>query len=454
MPRTTRTARGVAQDWVAQLRPLDPLTLADLPGYSPIPVGARRVTALNPTGHSLALFISDEIRGVPMTGTPRRSTLQLLDLPNWRLRATPIVVAGEIAWSSFAPDGRTLYWLSFDGGEEVATQQRAYTLYRYRLGAGQAEALITLPPGMIGEEFRQSRSGRELSFYKRPAGADNAARATPQLDFLDLDSGRVVATLPLIGVRATPPGMTANGEALIPGLAWDVPRDRLYVAHADSDLITVVDLAARTIVRQDAINGGATDPAVEQRTYDVGNTLVKGTEHYRFLTVDTTANRLIISSRTMMVEPLPSGRWRVYDRNEAMRSLDARTLTVQGTLPTNSMLLAATAHGLLVHSVRYLPGGHPSQEPGDFRLRLLDPTDLREIGHWDTTPGDIWRVAISTDERFVYLMRPNATRFSREDGDESFGQGNALGVFDFRGRCLIAERAVPSGTLRPLWGSR
>lgn len=136
-----------------------------------------------------------------------------------------------------------------------------------------------------------------------------------------------------------------------------------------------------------------------------------------------------------------------------MRILNVRTLMVGGELPANSMLLAATGRGVLTQSVRYLPGG-ASTEPGDFQLRLWTAGDLREVWHQDTAPGDIWRIAFSTDENLIYLMRPNAAEFFTSGAVASFGQGNTFGIFDLRTQRLIAERNVRNASLLPLWPGR
>jgi hypothetical protein len=172
------------------LRPVDPLTLGDLPGYRPLTIGPRRWQTSSPDGTTLALFVDDDLSARRIPGSARSSRLQLIDLTSWQIRTTPILVSGELGWAGFAPDGRTLYWLVFAGNEDSVSAQRAYTLYRYRLGTPEAEALTTLPPGVIGEEIRQSHSGNELLVYRIAGG-----QTSPQLDFLDLTSGHIVATL-------------------------------------------------------------------------------------------------------------------------------------------------------------------------------------------------------------------------------------------------------------------
>ena len=103
--------------------------------------------------------------------------------------------------------------------------------------------------------------------------------------------------------------------------------------------------------------------------------------------------------------------------------------------------------------MRYV-NGYPSLEPGDFQLRLLDPTDLHEVWRGDTAPGDIWISGNSPDGRFIYLMSPNNGGFSWRAGARGL-DGIALGVFDLTTRQLVGERVLPDGGgLLLLWPGR
>jgi hypothetical protein len=128
-------------------------------------------------------------------------------------------------------------------------------------------------------------------------------------------------------------------------LAWDIAHDRLYVAHTDAELITVVDLGARTIVRQADIVGESPPPSYDLPTYSTETALQMGHARYRFLSVDVTGKRLILSGREMITTPLPGGRWQVRDRIETPPSLDAITFSARATLPAHSNVLAATERG-------------------------------------------------------------------------------------------------------------
>ena len=452
-PMTTQTARGAMNGWIDEVRPIDPQTLADSPGYTPIQLEARYRSALSPDNQTLAFLTSPDDRSVPPKSESQRVyTLRLLDLAGWREHQTPVAVAGTIGWFGFGADNRHIYWLVSTDSDETPQIGRDYTLYRYALGTLHAEMVAQLPRGIVGEawsDLRPLRSGRQLVFYDLAS----AANGRPQLHFLDLASGQSIATLPLAGVRTGATLGASGEERFLPGLSWDMAHDRLYVAHADTDTITTVDLARRTIIRQAAIGDDSAVPTYDLEQYTVDRALTAGRVQYRFATLDTTGNSLIVSGRETITEPLPGGRWQVRDRIDTMRVIATATFRVNGQLPERTALVTATERGILIRTVRYV-NSYPSLEPGDFQLRFLDPDDLHELWRGNTAPGDIWTIGNSPDGRFVYLISPNNGGFAPRNGASGLDD-NAVGVFDLANRQLTGERVMPKvGGLILLWPNR
>ena len=454
VPDATRAASGTTSGWVHQLRPIDPLHLTNLPGYTPIPLGDRYISARGPDGRTLAVFTA--AWGFPSVAQSPIWTLHLIDLADWRDTATATTFTGEIVWLGFTPDGRALRWLSDESPSDSPLHR--YTLHGHDLRTGATRLMGRLTLGKLANlepGLRLARAGDTLIFCGGAVTTAGTVSAQLWLHFLDLGSGGSIEALPLIGVAATaPPDARGDGttDLLAPGYAWDVAHDRLYIAHADTNLLTVVDLATRRIVRQEAIGGSPPSVADVQPTYTTSRISIPGTARYRFIAASSDGKSLFVGGRETVATPLPGDRWEIRDRAEATRVIDAATFRTTGQLPDRSALLAATPRGILIWNGRYLSNGRPSLEPGDFRLRLLEPGSLRELWSQDVAPGDVWPMTVAPDGHHLYLFRPIYGGFARRDGPDLLNNDKAIGVFDFVTQQLIAERVSPYGdALIPLW---
>lgn len=150
-PVIAQTTRGATNGWIQELRPVDPQTLADLPGYTPIRLETRYRSALSPDAQTLALLMSppDDTFGPPVSEGQRSYTLRLLDLARWQEHPTTVIVTGAIGWFGFAANNGRLYWLVSTDSDETISAQREYTLYRYTPGTAEAELITRLPRGMV-----------------------------------------------------------------------------------------------------------------------------------------------------------------------------------------------------------------------------------------------------------------------------------------------------------------
>ena len=79
------------------LRPIDPATAEDLPGYEPIDLKQAAHTLLSPDGRTLAVSITPGAAALENS----ESTLHLLDLESWSLTPVEGVPRGlrPVAWS-------------------------------------------------------------------------------------------------------------------------------------------------------------------------------------------------------------------------------------------------------------------------------------------------------------------------------------------------------------------
>ena len=239
-------------------------------------------------------------------------------------------------------------------------------------------------------------------------------------------------------------GPDAQPTSHAPGLAWDVARDRLYVAHADEDRVTVVDLAAGVVWRQGDIHDQAPLPA-EAGPWETRRAApVAGGSRPALLSAD--GRRLFLFGQRSVAERLPDGRWRERIHPRGIRVVDTPTLREVGGLDLGgTAALSPDGRWLLVHTARYV-GGAPSPRPEDFRLYVFDAASLAELWWLDTEPGDIWFQGFSSDGHHAYLAHLPASARGMSNREYR------LAIFDLEGRRFVAERAFAhTAGLIPLW---
>jgi len=231
-----------------RVRPVDPLSLADVPGYAPLDFG-RHVATLSPDGRLMAVILWP-------SSSSAGATLHLIDLASWTDTTANLTPIDEVNTLIFGPDGKVLYWVNPTQHDAAHNMPRAFELYRYDLGSQRLTTVTTLPPSFIPSELRLLRSGSSLAIYGLATDAENRAEEPPHVLVVDLVADHILTDVRLESIKAGQMLMpTASGEEphyqlYMPGTAWDLDHNLLYIVHADSDTITVVDVATGRIVKQ------------------------------------------------------------------------------------------------------------------------------------------------------------------------------------------------------------
>ncbi|HEU0296872.1 MAG TPA: hypothetical protein VFR47_29310 [Anaerolineales bacterium] len=239
-----------------QARPVDPATLADLPGYAPIDFGHNYTYAVSPDRKMLAVitWLSDSNAG---------GALRLIDLNTWTDMPVELRIddyAGEL---TFDADGKTLYWAIPAVRHPAHGMPRDYQLYRYDLDSRQLSISTQLPSSFIPRSQRLSLGN--VAIFGIPTDANNLAEDGPHLLIINTAENRILSDVRLEGVKAGQfhePALNATPSVPVgswqyvsysPGPAWDLRRNLLYVVHADNDKVTVIDLADGTLLKQTQI---------------------------------------------------------------------------------------------------------------------------------------------------------------------------------------------------------
>lgn len=236
-----------------QARPVEPATLADLPGYAPINFGHHYTYAVIPDRKTLAVITWPGDYGAG-------GKLHLIDLDTWTDTPADLQIDDYVGELTFSTDGKTLFWTAPTAYDPAHGIPHDFQLYRYDLDSRQLSVITRLPPSII--PWSQRLSSGKVAIFGIPTDPNNLPEDVPHLLIIDPTENRIVADVQLDGVQAGQFREQATDETASvqggswqyvsynPGLAWGLDRNVLYVVHADEDKVTVVDLANGTLIKQ------------------------------------------------------------------------------------------------------------------------------------------------------------------------------------------------------------
>jgi hypothetical protein len=192
-------------------------------------VGHRFQRAQSPDGRTLAIF------RLPNTNTATGELL-LVDLATWTWTHAPITVPSDgVTAPAWTADSRTLAW--FEPQSSSLYMPRDYRLMHWTIGDPAPVAGPTLAREFVPEQMRSTDAG-SLLVYGQPVGDTFLASGVPEVLLLDLAAGTISDRAELTGVVAGErPGDRVHDERRsgtarnAPGVAWDLPRDRLLVVQ-------------------------------------------------------------------------------------------------------------------------------------------------------------------------------------------------------------------------------
>jgi|GEM_PF-1723859 len=244
----TRTKNGFS----LQAQPVDPTTLTALPGYAPINLGADHTYAISPDHKTLAVITWP-------SGSNIRGVLHLIALETWTDTPAELRFEEDVSDLTFSPDGKALYWT-------IPTEHYpsgSYQLLRYDLPHRQLSVISQFSASFV--PWAQQVVSDKVAIFGVPTASNYFAEAAPRVLVIDPARNLITADLQLEGILAgqfrepppeatlTPPGDNWQYTQYNPGLAWDVKHSALYVAPANDDTVTRIDLAKGVIVKQSSL---------------------------------------------------------------------------------------------------------------------------------------------------------------------------------------------------------
>jgi len=223
------------------LFPLDPATGTALPDYEPIPFGQSYSSAFSPDRRTLAAvtFLNDQATN---------GNLLLIDLKTWKTQRFELKLHGWVTAMAFSPDGGRLAIAHGDSINKLAI-----------FDLQQGTIIAQEPTDSIVTRLKFTASGESLMLYmiNNNFTENGMSGGPPQVLLLDAPDLSPRWSVELEGVRdgifakdeKTTPDLSQPGTVmyLSPAVVFAPEQDTLYVAHADSDQLTIVDFDAQNV---------------------------------------------------------------------------------------------------------------------------------------------------------------------------------------------------------------
>ena len=389
-----------------QVRPIDPVSLADVPGYARIDFNRHYRYIASRDGQKLFVMLH------PDDSNPGWK-LRVIDLLSWTDSLVDLDIDQMVSGLTLSPDGSALYWLKPTRRDPAHGIPRAYELYRYELTSRELSVIVRFPSTFLPWEIRLMRSGCRLAVYGVPTDVNNLSETAPHVFIVDVTTGRITADVRLNGIKA--------GQILVetaekdepcchiyrPGLAWDLEEERLYVVHADEDKVTVVDLTNGEVLRQSDIRPRVSMfervehwlfPAVEAK-------LVPGTQRRALLSPDGT--RLYAVGLRQEMTKDPDGVWSSHEVPLGLQVIATDNLSQLRhlDLPVSDLTLSPDGKRLLLIGSFEDFSWSGGSEYEDSGLYVFDAERLEELAHLE--PGVVFYLkGFSPDSRYAYVSHP------------------------------------------------
>lgn len=381
---------------VLRARPIDPRTLLDVPGFTPLELGHHYRASLSPDGRRLALVVWPVAGG----GSGDGGVLHLVDPIAWTDRATEVHIDENLNWMEWSADGTRLYWM-----HQVGTELNA--IFAADVTTLSVREIARLPAGF--QPYSTHLTGSRIAVLGA-TNERNLARDDAAIVFVDSASGRITSRLRISGMRL---GQFAVDEAglypyrmILPGTVWDLDRGRLILVDGEREVIRVVDLADETESGPLEIASLTTSKGPAG-----GAKVVSTTRKAAALSHD--GRWLYVSGLREDVPANDPERVRLVPI--ALQRIDLSSLRETARVEGGARAIWVTADGKQVLAA------------GDD-LTLLDASDLRDLGRLNGQRG----AAIGMVERsgVAYLAHG------------SFSGGSTIRAFDLASRTVLAGRDV------------
>jgi len=408
-------------------RPIDPATLEDVPGYSPISFDHHYVAAVAPRGALIAAVLW------PSGNANSGGTFHLIDTTQWSERMLALRIDTYTTQLHFDGRGSAVFWAQPASSAFDPTS----AIWRLDVAAGTARQLTRLPEGMTAREVMPF--GELLTVFAQPSDLATGAQrpGAPSVFVIDSATGATVQSIALpvrAGQYQDPKAIdpTEPWRTITPGLAWDLPRSRLFVADAESERILRVDLRTGAIA--------AFDPQPKRSWIDVLWALLGGSvaeaksnaASRAQAAISADGGRLYVSgSRTEYVQ-MQDGRYQEQIAPADLRVIDTRDMSelARREAATGPLWIAPDSSSLIYATARYDPNAS-GYAFSDFKLHIADGAIAQDRGVVDLA-GDVWIASVDDSRRTAYVVSTSVVT-------DTLGRATVTAIDLQSGRARIAR---------------
>ncbi|GAA5343875.1 hypothetical protein PLACP1_00350 [Planifilum fimeticola] len=380
-----------------KLKPVDPMTLVDLPGYKPVYAGTHFDRAVSPDGGKLALVAwptSDFEAGV----------LRIIDLKRWEERTADFTLRGPVKGFVFAPGGKALYWLMPDKEDSSHGLPEEFGLYRFGLHDRKPARIARLPRSFEPREM-VVLAGGDLAVYGVIKEKENRGG---RVYTFDPTSGNIRSQVSLKGVKDETVHPTGQEDDLPvieshkPAIAWDLRKEMLYIVDGEPERVIQVDLGKGKVIRNQTVRyRSSLWERIFHRLFPGADAKwMSGTFRHAQLSPD--GRRLFVTGRKDDVAA-DSGEWKQRSDYFGLGVIELETFEGR-RLDLDAEMIKLSSDG-----GRLLLAGPWGEEGGDQRkkkrggLVIIDAERIRVLDRLGSG-ANFEPVGFSSDGRHAYVM--------------------------------------------------
>ena len=350
-----------------QVRALDPKTLVEVIGKTPLAIGNRQISAMSKDGSKLAIVSWAE-------KSSKEAELKILDVKKWKIKNTGLIIKDAIGKLAFGTNGNSLFWIQPSKEMIKKDIPKNYQLNGYDIKNKKLKVLTKFKSLFVPDRIHLMNAGKHIVVYGVNIATDKMAKGSPSLYTIDLNNGKTLLNIRLSGIKAGLRKITndknkPNYKSFKPGLSSFDEKNLMYIVHSDSDKVTIVDM----------LRGTKTDKKIMK-----SKTTMK----------DSISNIFVATAQA-----LPGDDSKSTGTTKETKKKSATKQEISSTVLSTEKRAAASSDGRYLYIVGKKKGKKIKGRV-ESRLQIVDIESMTQVGKIDLA---INGVSISPDDNWLLL---------------------------------------------------